>query len=84
VSADDVEVSKPHPETFLKAAALLNCPPEECLVFEDAPKGVETALHAGMSCIVLTTMHNRDEFPAPENIIAFIKDYTDPVIESLF
>ena len=24
VSADDVEISKPHPETFLKAAALIN------------------------------------------------------------
>ena len=84
VSADDVEISKPHPETFLKAAALLNTRPGDCIVFEDAPKGVETALHAGMSCIVLTTMHNRNDFQAQENIIEFIKDYTDPVILSLF
>jgi beta-phosphoglucomutase len=83
VSADDVEISKPNPETFLKAAALLNTAPEDCIVFEDAPKGVEAAIRAGMPCIVLTTMHNRNEFPVSENIIAFIQDYTDPVILSL-
>src|SRR5882757_675962 len=37
VSADDVTISKPHPETFLKAAALLGIAPPGCLVFEDAP-----------------------------------------------
>ena len=43
VSADDVTISKPHPETFLKAAGLLDTDPADCLVFEDAPKGVEAA-----------------------------------------
>ena len=43
VSADDVEISKPHPETFLKAAGLLNTEPASCMIFEDAPKGVEAA-----------------------------------------
>jgi beta-phosphoglucomutase len=84
VSADDVAVSKPHPETFLKAAALLNTQPADCIVFEDAPKGVEAAKNAGMPCIVLTTMHNRNEFPLTDNIVEFIKDYTDAVIFSLF
>ena len=84
VSADDVEISKPHPETFLKAAALLNTDPKDCIVFEDAPKGVEAARNAGMPCIVLTTMHNRNEFPDSSNIVFFIRDYTDPEILSMF
>ena len=84
VSADDVEISKPHPETFLKAAALLNTDPKDCIVFEDAPKGVEAARNAGMSCIVLTTMHSRNEFPDNSNMFSFIKDYTDPYILSMF
>ncbi len=84
VSADDVEVSKPHPETFLRAAALLNTDPKDCIVFEDAPKGVEAARNAGMPCIVLTTMHNRNEFPDNSNIVFFIRDYTDPEILSMF
>jgi beta-phosphoglucomutase len=83
VSADDVEVSKPHPETFLKAARLLNTAPAACMIFEDAPKGVEAAGRAGIPCVVLTTMHDRNEFQASGHIVGFIKDYTDPFILSL-
>src|SRR6476661_3495938 len=57
VSADDVVLSKPHPETFLKAAAQLGVAPADCLVFEDVPKGAEAARNAGMSAVVLTTTH---------------------------
>lgn len=84
VSANDVAISKPHPETFLKAAAILGIKPEDCLVFEDAPKGVEAAQNAEMPCVVLTTMHNADEFSAYQNIITFIKDYNDPILKELF
>ena len=49
VSADDVMKSKPDPETFLKCARLLNVKPADCLVFEDSPKGTESALQAGMN-----------------------------------
>ena len=83
VSADDVVISKPHPETYLKAAQLLNVNPEQCIVFEDAPKGVEAALNAGMKTVVLTTMHEKDEFEKYSNVLAYIKDYTDPFIMQL-
>ncbi len=76
VSADDVAVSKPHPETFLKAASFLGIDPKDCIVFEDAPKGVEAALNAGMPAIVLTTMHEPHEFEQYTNVTDFIKDYT--------
>jgi beta-phosphoglucomutase len=84
VSADDVAFSKPDPETFLKAAELLHMEPSGCLVFEDAPKGVEAATRAGMKTVVLTTMHNRNDFPQTVHILAFIKDYSDPFVLSLF
>jgi beta-phosphoglucomutase len=83
VSADDVAISKPDPETFLKAARLLNTDPGNCLVFEDAPKGVEAAFNAGMPCVVLTTMHNSNDFPVSGHIVRFIEDYTDPFILTL-
>ena len=76
VSADDVVTSKPDPQTFLDCASLLNVAPANCLVFEDAPKGVEAALNAGMACVVLTTMHTKDEFKNYNNVIAFIEDYS--------
>jgi HAD superfamily hydrolase (TIGR01509 family) len=83
VSAEDVEISKPHPETFLKAARLLNTSPADCLVFEDAPKGVEAARNAGIPCVVLTTLHSCNDFPVSDHVVAFIKDYNDPYILSL-
>jgi HAD superfamily hydrolase (TIGR01509 family) len=84
VSADDVTDSKPHPETFLKDAELIGVTPSACVVFEDAPKGVESAMNAGMNCVVLTTMHDEYEFKQYPNVIMFIKDYTDPRLNTLF
>ncbi|WP_035072575.1 HAD family hydrolase [Anditalea andensis] len=83
ISADEVERSKPDPETFLKGAEALGVKPEECLVFEDAPKGVEAARNAGMDAVVLTTMHGKEEFAALDNIKFFIKDYEDPQLDQL-
>ena len=81
VSADDVRHSKPDPETFLKAAQLLNLKPGECVVFEDAPKGVEAAANAGMAAVVLTTMHGSEEFLQYNNVLGFVKDYTDQFVK---
>ena len=84
VSAADVAISKPDAETYLKAAELINEDPENCIVFEDAPKGVEAAMNAGMRAVVLTTMHNRNEFRNYNNVIAFVKDYADEQLNELF
>jgi beta-phosphoglucomutase len=83
VSADDVPVSKPDPEVFLSAARLLAVEPGNCLVFEDAPKGVESAGNAGMPAIVITTTHKEEEFAAYHNIMAYAKDYSDPYLVKL-
>ncbi|MEO6453514.1 MAG: HAD family phosphatase [Ginsengibacter sp.] len=77
VSADDVINSKPDPETFIKCAAQLMVDPKNCLVFEDAPKGVDAAQNAGMDCVVITTMHPKEEFSGYANVIDFISDYEE-------
>lgn len=84
VSAADVEKSKPHPQTFLDAAEKLGVAPGDCVVFEDAPKGVETALNAGMQSVVITTMHDAEEFKQYQNVLMFIKDYTDERLTQFF
>lgn len=57
VTCDDVEHGKPHPETFLKAAALIGVKPEKCVGFEDAPKGMEAIKNAGfLQAIDVTTL----------------------------
>lgn len=75
VSADDVALSKPNPDTFTKAADALGIEYSKCLVLEDAPKGVEAAQNAGMDCLVITTLHEEDEFSQYTNAVKFIKDY---------
>jgi beta-phosphoglucomutase family hydrolase len=83
VSADDVTLSKPHPETFLKAAEQLHVAPTDCLVFEDVPKGVEAAKNAGMQSVVLTTTHEETEFDALDNVLHFAADFRDPFMRNL-
>lgn len=83
VSADDVQTSKPHPETYLKAAESLKVNPDNCIVFEDAPKGVECAFNAKMEAVVLTTTHERSEFEHYSNIKFFVSDYHDPALAQL-
>jgi beta-phosphoglucomutase family hydrolase len=83
VSADDVQHSKPHPETYLQCAQRLGVEPAQCLVFEDAPKGVESAARAGMDAWVITGMHTPGEFAAFSNIVGMSHDFV-PVTQKLF
>ncbi|WP_186756559.1 HAD family hydrolase [Echinicola salinicaeni] len=83
ITADNVAVSKPHPETFLLGAEALGVEAEDCIVFEDAPKGVEAAQNAGMKAVVLTTAHPKEDFVNYDNILAFIENYEDPFIKDL-
>jgi beta-phosphoglucomutase len=77
VSANNVSMSKPHPETFLKCAEQLNLHPKDCIVFEDTPKGVECALNADMKAIVILGEHAENEFSHYPNVIKCISSYTE-------
>jgi beta-phosphoglucomutase len=83
VCADDVDESKPNPETFLKCAESLDVAPNNCLVFEDSPKGAQSAYNAGMDCIIVTTLHKPGEFSTNKNVIGFISNFDDPLVKNL-
>ena len=55
VTSTDITNGKPHPEPFLKGAAALGFPAEECVVFEDAPAGIQAGKAAGARVIAFTT-----------------------------
>lgn len=57
VAADDVSNGKPHPEPYLKGAVRLGVKPEECVVIEDAPAGIQAAHAAGMKAIGLASTY---------------------------
>lgn len=51
VCGDDTEETKPHPQPYLTAAALLGVPPARTVAIEDSPTGIASARAAG--CVVL-------------------------------
>lgn len=55
VPAEDVTHGKPDPEGYLRAASLLGLHPEETLVFEDAPAGIESGRVSGAQVVVVGT-----------------------------
>lgn len=66
---------KPHPDIFEAAARRLGVAPERCLVFEDAPLGIEAARRAGMAAVALTTTLDADAFGAYPNLITAVRDF---------
>ena len=56
VTSDDVKNHKPAPDTFLKAAALLGVPPEDCRAFEDTDLGMEAIRAAHMDAVDVRTI----------------------------
>ncbi|HEM48867.1 MAG TPA: HAD family phosphatase [Caldithrix sp.] len=55
VTVDDVQHGKPYPDPFLKGAEILGLKSDECIVIENAPKGIEAAVKAGMTVIAVKT-----------------------------
>jgi HAD superfamily hydrolase (TIGR01509 family) len=68
---------KPHPDIFVEAARRLGVDPAACLVFEDAPLGIEAARRGGMAAVALTTTLPAEAFAAYPNVVATIADFTD-------
>jgi len=79
----DVPRGKPHPDVFLKAADRCGVLPASCIVFEDAPLGVEAARRAGMRAVVLTTTLPAAAFAEFDNVIAIVNDFTQLDVEAL-
>jgi beta-phosphoglucomutase len=66
---------KPHPDLFLGAAERMKVAPDTCLVFEDAPLGVEAARRAGMRAVAMLTMLDASGFAQFDNVIASAADF---------
>ncbi|GGS55846.1 HAD family hydrolase [Streptomyces pseudogriseolus] len=64
IAADDITRGKPDPEPYLLAARTLGVDPADCVVFEDAPAGLQAGRAAGMTTVALATTHRAEELTA--------------------
>ncbi len=73
---------KPHPDLFLAAAQAMGLAPGQCVVFEDAPLGIEAARNAGMRAVGVKTMLDDAALDGPNTVFS-IKDFTDERLKGL-
>jgi beta-phosphoglucomutase len=74
VGADQVKNGKPHPEPYLVAMQRIadkapGLAPEECLVFEDSPPGIASALAAGMKVVAVTNSYPAQKLGAANRVV---------------
>lgn len=74
VGGDEGLAGKPQPDIFREAARRMGVAPESCIVFEDAPFGIEAARRAGMRAVAVCTSHAADELAGP-HVLTHVSSY---------
>jgi mannitol-1-/sugar-/sorbitol-6-phosphatase len=64
ITSNDIKNGKPHPEPYLKGAAILGFAASGCIVFEDVPAGIRSGKAAGARVIAFTTTAQESELRA--------------------
>ena len=76
VGGDEGLPGKPEPAIFLEVARRLGVAPQHCIVFEDAPLGIEAACRAGMRAVGIGTGHSATELAGP-HVLAYAPHFTE-------
>jgi HAD superfamily hydrolase (TIGR01509 family) len=84
ITADETRLGKPHPEGFLLAAARLGLAPERCVVFEDAPAGIQAGLAGGMRVVALSTTHDASDLGQAHLVAPALSPELIPAVERWF
>jgi HAD superfamily hydrolase (TIGR01509 family) len=84
VSSEDVDKGKPDPDVFLKAARRAGMPPERCVVFEDAPVGIEAGLRGGMKVVGVATTHGAETLRGAHRVVKRLDELTVKDLEALW
>ncbi len=58
VTSENVQLGKPNPEVFIKAALLARRDSEKCVVFEDSFAGLKAAHNGGMKAVGVATTNS--------------------------
>ena len=85
VSGEHMEKSKPDPQIFLHTAKILKVEPENCLVIEDAQKGVMASKRAGMKCVGFKNPNSgNQDLSLADLIIEKIEELNVELIKEMF
>lgn len=83
VTGSEVKEKKPSPEIFLVAARRMGIEPFHCVVFEDAPSGVQAAKAAGARCIAVTNTAPAEELRQADLVCDSLTEVTLDMPRSL-
>lgn len=83
ITGDDVDRKKPDPQIYRRTAERLGLSPDCCIVFEDAPAGVEAAKAAGMLCVAVTTSAPAEELRAADVVVQTLVEIDLPKLRLL-
>lgn len=81
ITAEDVTHHKPHPEVWLTAAEKIKIAPDRCVIIDDAGKGIDAGLAAGMKTIGLRTPYQKPEQLAHAHLV--ISQFSELSYETL-
>jgi beta-phosphoglucomutase len=74
LTGDEIPRAKPFPDPYLTAARRLGLRPEECVVVENAPLGIEAARNAGMCCVAIETTLGKEYLAGADHILQRLTD----------
>lgn len=79
---EDITRGKPDPQVFLLAAERSGVQPGRCVVFEDAPIGIQAARAAGMYAVGLMTSHPAEPLwrAGADEVVADLAGYDVPAL----
>jgi HAD superfamily hydrolase (TIGR01509 family) len=81
VTDSDISHGKPAPDIFLRAAELLQVPPQACCVIEDSKPGVAAGIAAGMEVIAITNTHPAIELQHATHVVQTYREIERLLLE---
>ena len=84
VAREDYKMAKPYPDPYLLGISRSESRPEECIAIEDTERGLNSAVSAGIDCVVIPSgLTKNNEFKDAKLVLNSISDVTYDVITSL-
>lgn len=89
VTADDVQASKPDPESYILSIKRLtevfqpsSILPQECIAIEDTPAGILSAAGAGLHVLAVTNSYEKQRLGGAKHITDSLENITFEVLRS--